>query len=93
MTMTVYKTIIKITIMYSIGTAPFRGQDLAAYRLRFTLFRQHYTIILLLLQAYYYYYREDNYYYYREDQSRIERAAITPTNHSRSSRDAGVPAC
>ena len=59
MTMTVYKTIIKITIMYSIGTAPFRGQDLAAYRLRFTLFRQHYTIILLLLQAYYYYYRED----------------------------------
>ena len=53
MTMTVYKTIIKITIMYSIGTAPFRGQDLAAYRLRFTLFRQHYTIILLLLQAYY----------------------------------------
>lgn len=85
MTMTVYKTIIKITIMYSIGTAPFRGQDLAAYRLRFTLFRQHYTIILLLLQAYY--------YYYREDQSRIERAAITPTNHSRSSRDAGVPAC
>lgn len=71
--------------MYSIGTAPFRGQDLAAYRLRFTLFRQHYTIILLLLQAYY--------YYYREDQSRIERAAITPTNHSRSSRDAGVSAC
>ena len=91
--------------MYSIGTAPFRGvwvsggdrcetatpteaeaeTDLAAYRLRFTLFRQHYTIILLLLQAYY--------YYYREDQSRIERAAITPTNHSRSSRDAGVWAC
>lgn len=25
--------------------------DLAAYRLRFTLFRQHYTIISLLLQA------------------------------------------
>ena len=69
--------------MYSIGTAPFRGQDLAAYRLRFTLFRQHYTIILLLLQA----------YYYRQVQSRIERAAITPTNHSRSSRDAGVPTC
>ena len=71
MTMTVYKTIIKITIMYSIGTAPFRGvwvsggdrcetatpteaeaeTDLAAYRLRFTLFRQYYTIIFIYLQA------------------------------------------
>nr|DAP11636.1 MAG TPA: hypothetical protein [Caudoviricetes sp.] len=32
-----YKTIIRIIIMYSIGNAPFRGQNLTAYRLRFAL--------------------------------------------------------
>ena len=29
----VYKMTIKITVMYSIGNAPFRGQDSTAYRL------------------------------------------------------------
>ena len=32
-----YKTIIRIIIMYSIGNAPFREQNLTAYRLRLTL--------------------------------------------------------
>ncbi|MDY4813069.1 MAG: hypothetical protein SO152_04375 [Ruminococcus sp.] len=31
--MIVYKTIIKITVMYSIGITPLKGQDLTAYRL------------------------------------------------------------
>nr|DAT79933.1 MAG TPA: hypothetical protein [Caudoviricetes sp.] len=35
--MTVYKTTIKMMIMYSIGNTPLQGQDLTAYRFRLTL--------------------------------------------------------